>query len=100
MNTHPMKLVTVICEAFAREPLTALLQEIGAHGYTLFTVEGSGAKGPRVADIEEFANIQVEVIVQPEVAEKLLTCLGKDFFPRYAMIAYESDVQVLRREKF
>jgi hypothetical protein len=24
----------------------------------------------------------------------------KDFFPRYAMIAYESDVQVLRREKF
>jgi nitrogen regulatory protein P-II 2 len=100
MNTHPRKLVTIVCEALAREPLKALLKEVGAHGYTLFTVEGSGAQGHRAADIEEFANIQLEVIVQPEVAEKLLTRLQEDFFPRYAMIAYESYVRVLRREKF
>jgi nitrogen regulatory protein P-II 2 len=100
MSTHPMKLVTIVCEALAREPLTALLHEVGAHGYTLFTVEGSGAQGPRVADIQEFANIQVEVIVPPGVAGQILARLERDFFPRYAMIAYESDVRVLRREKF
>ena len=100
MNTHPMRLVTIVCEALAREPVKALLSEAGAHGYTLFTVEGSGAKGPRVADIQEYANIQVEVIVQPEVAEKLLARLEKDFFPRYAMVAYLGDVHVLRPEKF
>jgi nitrogen regulatory protein P-II 2 len=100
MNTHPMKLVTIVCEALARQPLQTLLHEVGAHGYTLFAVEGSGAKGPRVADIQEFANIQVEVIAQPAVAEQLLARLEKNFFPRYAIIAYESDVRVLRREKF
>jgi nitrogen regulatory protein P-II 2 len=95
-----MKLVTIICEALAREPLQSLLKEVGAHGYTLFTVEGSGARGPRLADIEEFANIQVEVIVQPAVADTLLERLGQEFFPRYAMVAYESEVRVLRRDKF
>ncbi len=100
MKTHPMKSVTIIGEALAREPLTRLLETAGAHGYTLFTVEGSGAQGRRVADIREFANIQVEVIVPPAVAEELLTALERDFFPRYAMVAYETDVRVVRRDKF
>ena len=100
MNTHPMKLVTIICEALAREPLTRLLKEVGAHGFTLFEVEGLGARGSRVADIAEFANIQVEVVAQPAVAERLLARLEKDFFPRFAMIAYETDVRVLRADKF
>jgi nitrogen regulatory protein P-II 2 len=100
MNTHPMKLVTVVCEALAREPIQALLNEVGAHGFTVFQVEGAGARGQRTGDILEFANIQVEVIVPPEVADKLLTRLEREFFPRMAMIAYTSDVRVLRREKF
>ncbi len=95
-----MKLVTIVCEALAREPLTALLHEVGAHGYTMFTVEGSGANGPRVADIQEFANIQFEVIVPPGVAGQILARLEKDFFPRFATVAYESDVRVLRPHKF
>jgi nitrogen regulatory protein P-II 2 len=63
-------------------------------------VEGDGSQGKRPADIREFANIQIEAVVQPEVSEKLLERLAKEFFPRYAMIAFESDVRVLRREKF
>jgi nitrogen regulatory protein PII len=97
---HPMKLVTIVCEALAQEPLTRMLQEIGAHGYTLFKVEGKGSKGARFADIEEFANIQVEVIVPAAVAERLLKRIESDFFPRYGIIAFESDVRVLRPEKF
>ena len=100
MNTHPMKLVTIVCEAHAREAVTKLLREVGAHGWTLFPVEGDGSQGRRPADIPEFANIQIEVVVPSEVAEKLLARLEKDFFPRYAMIAFESDVRVLRRGKF
>ncbi len=95
-----MKLVTVICEALAREPLKKLLTETGAHGYTLFAVEGDGSQGRRTADIQEFANIQVEVIVPPMVAEKMLTRLEKEFFPKFAMVAYETDIRVLRRNKF
>ena len=100
MNTHPMKLVTVIGEALSREPLKKLLAEAGAHGYRLFAVEGDGSQGRRTADIQEFANIQVEVIVPPAVAEKLLQRLQKEFFAKFAMVAYETDVRVLRWEKF
>jgi nitrogen regulatory protein PII len=95
-----MQLVTIICEALAREPLRELLAEVGAHGYTLFTVEGSGARGERLGDIREFGNIQVEVIAQAAVAERLLSRLETEFFPRYAMVAHLSEVRVLRREKF
>lgn len=75
-----MKLVTIIGEALAREPLRKLLGEVGTHGYTLFTVEGEGNHGSRTADIQEFANIQLQVIVPPEVSDKLLQRLEKEFF--------------------
>ena len=100
MNLYPMKLVTIVCEAYAKDAVTKLLREVGAHGHTLFPVEGDGSQGKRPADIPEFANIQIQVIVRPEVAEQLLKRLGQDLFPRFAMIAFESDVRVLRREKF
>ena len=100
MTTHAMKLVTIVCEAYAKAVVTKLLRDIGAHGYTLFAVEGDGSRGRREADIPEFTNIQVEVIVPPEVATALLTRLEKEFFPCYGMIAFESHVRVLRPNKF
>jgi hypothetical protein len=39
-------------------------------------------------------------MVPPPVAEKLLARLEQEFFPRFAMVAYETDIRVLRREKF
>ena len=100
MNLHPMKLVSIVCEAYAQEPVTKLLRDVGAHGWTLFAVEGDGSRGKRPADIREFANIQIEVIVPPEVAATLLERLEKEFFSRYGMIAFESDVRVMRAGKF
>ena len=95
-----MKLVTIVCEAYAKEAVRKLLREIGAHGCTIFEVEGDGSHGERPADIREFANIQIEVILPPERSEELLQRLEKDFFAPYAMIAFESDVRVLRANKF
>ena len=100
MNTHPMKLVTIIGEALAREPLERLLREVGAQGWTVFAVEGQGHRGARPGDIAEFANLQLEVILQPDAAALLLGRLGREFFPLYAMVAYESDIRVLRPGKF
>ena len=95
-----MKLVTIVCEAYAKAAVTKLLHDVGAHGHTLFAVEGDGSRGRREADIPDFANIQIEVIVPPEVAQTLLTRLENEFFSRYGMIAFESDVRVLRKDKF
>ena len=100
MNLHPMKLVTIICESILEERVIELLHEIGAHGHTAFTVRGGGHQGERIADISETANVQIEVILKPALAEALLQRLQRDFFTAYAMVAYESDVRVLRPEKF
>ena len=100
MKLHSMKLVTIVCEALARASVTGLLSEVGAHGYTLFTVEGVGAQGSRVADIEEFANIQIEVVLPTESSLQLLARLEHDFFARFAMIAYSTDIEVIRSAKF
>lgn len=100
MNTHAMKLVTIVGEALARERVTRLLSEEGARGYTLFAVEGTGAKGSRVADIEEFTNIQIEVIVPEPVAQRLMERIQRELLPHFAMIVFETDVRVLRQEKF
>lgn len=100
MTLHPMKLVTIVVEAFARDAIVRMLGEVGAHGYTLIHVEGSGATGDRVADLPESANIKFKVIVAPATSERLLTRLEAEFFPRYAIVAYESDIRVLRPEKF
>jgi nitrogen regulatory protein P-II 2 len=99
-NTHPMRLVTIVVEALAQEPLTRMLTEEGARGYTLFEVQGQGATGARVGDIAEFGNIQVEAVVQPEVAVRILDRLEREFFPRFATVAFEAEVRVLRPEKF
>jgi nitrogen regulatory protein PII len=100
MNLHPMKLVTIICEAVLEDRLVQLLRECGTHGHTAFSVRGSGNQGERSADLAESGNVQIEVIVKPAVAAALLSRLHAEFFQDYAMIAYESDVQVMRPEKF
>lgn len=100
MILHPMKLVTIICESIARGAVEATLSEVGARGFTVFDVAGWGAHGSRGGDIPETTNLQFEVVLQPEAAARLLERLGSELFPRFAMIAHESDVRVLRSEKF
>ena len=100
MNTHPMKLITIVCEAYAFEPIKKVLLAVGAHGWTNFPVEGAGSGGERTGEMIDFSNVQIEVILQPANAEILLARLEKEFFPRYGMIAFESDVRVLRSGKF
>jgi nitrogen regulatory protein PII len=100
MNLHPLKLVTIICEAILEERVVSLLWESGAHGHTAFNVRGSGHQGERNADIAETGNVQIQVIVKPAVATVVLERLLKDLFKDYAMVAYESDVGVMRPDKF
>lgn len=100
MNTHPMKLVTIVCEAYALDAVKKLLPEVGAHGCTHFPVEGDGAGGARTGEMKEFANVQIEVVLPAAAASVLLTRIEKELIPRYGMIVFESEVRVLRPGKF
>jgi nitrogen regulatory protein PII len=100
MSLHPMKLVTIVCEAILEERIIELLREVGTHGYTAFPVHGSGNQGDRSADISEMANVQFQAVMKPTVAEVLLNRLQAELFAAFAMVAYETDVRVLRPDKF
>lgn len=100
MPPAEMKLVTIICEALARDTVTRLLADIGVHGYTLFEVEGAGARGQRTGEMAEFSNVQVQAIMTADRCERLMDELETKYFPKFGMIAYETDVCVRRREKF
>ncbi|MFM2177885.1 MAG: hypothetical protein RL015_1983 [Verrucomicrobiota bacterium] len=100
MNLHPMKLVTIICEAVLEERVVEVLRESGAHGHTAFDVRGSGRQGERSADLVESGNVQIEVIAKPSVATAVLERLHRELFAAYAMVAYESEVHVMRPDKF
>ena len=95
-----MKLVTIVCEAYGLDPVKKLLHEAGAHGSTHFPAEGDGAGGERTGEMKEFANVQIEVILTAAASTTLLTRLENEFFPRYRMVVFETDVRVLRPAKF
>ncbi len=96
----PKTLLTIICEALAAEPLKRLLAGVGAHGCTLFRVEGEGSRGLRTGGIQAFANIQVKVIAAPAVAGQLIERLQLKFFSKFAMVASETAIRVSRQETF
>lgn len=100
MNLHRMKLVTVVGEALVREPLLRIVRESGAHGWTIGSVEGAGSGGERRADIDLATNVRLEAVVPAEVEERLLARLEKELFPHFSLVAWSSDVGVLRRGKF
>ena len=56
--------------------------------------------GVRPADWSTTGNIRIEVVCDDERAAAIATYLKERYYEHYAMIAYISDVQVLREDKF
>lgn len=100
MALHSMTLLTVITETFARPAIDTLLRRHGLTGYTVSAVEGAGHKGERSGDLDALSNLRLEVITTDVMAERVLAELERDYFPRYAMIAYAAEVRVVRAAKF
>lgn len=99
MNTHTLTLLTIVAETLLKDRLIHEIRQAGARGFTITEASGEGSRQRRVSEILG-DNIKVEVITKRETAESILTVLQKDFFPRYAVVAYMSEVQVVREEKY
>lgn len=95
----PMKLVTVVTEGLLKDKVAALLKSSGATGYTVTRAEGEGSRGVRARDWEG-PNQRLETIVTAPVAEAILDALSDSYFENYAVVAWITDVVVLRGEKF
>jgi len=99
MNTHNLTLLVIVAEALLKDRLIHSIREAGAKGFTVTEVAGEGSRQRRVGELLG-DNIKIEVIVNRETAERVLVVLQKDYFPHFAVIAYLSEVQVVREEKY
>jgi nitrogen regulatory protein PII len=94
-----LKKVTIVAERLLKDALVTLVRDAGATGHTMLAVEGEGSRGVHASDWEG-RNVQVETIVPPAVADRILERIAKEYLENYAVIAYVSDVTVLRKGKF
>jgi hypothetical protein len=99
MDTDELLLVTIVAEAVVEHRLVRDVTACGARGWTVCDARGQGSRGVR-ADEFEGANIRLETLVPAEVADQLLTVLARDYFPRYAVVAWTTPAHVVRPGKY
>ena len=99
MNLHHVKLLTIIAPDNLEARLTSDVRLFGARGYTISPAVGAGLSNVR--DNEWTGkNIRLETLVGQDVAYALMAHLAKDYFEKFGVIAFMSDVEVLRKERF
>lgn len=100
MQTHAKKLLVIIAEAALEKPLTRDARQFGALGYTITDVRGGGQRGEREAQWEADRSIEMKVIADAAVAEKLAGHVLGTYAPHYAVTLFTEEVGVFRAEKF
>ncbi|MBC7670775.1 MAG: transcriptional regulator [Polaromonas sp.] len=99
MHTHPFKLVTIIAEPVLESRLTMELRQLGATGWTVVEGRGEGSRGIHAAEIPG-SNIRIDSVMTHDVAERVVQHIATHYFAEYEVIAYVSDVAVVRSEKY
>jgi nitrogen regulatory protein P-II 2 len=94
-----LKLVTIVAERILRSRLLDEVRALGARGFTVSEVTGEGSRGVRASEWEG-ANIKLETIVAPDVAERIVEHVGRTYFSYYAVIVYVQHVDVVRGQKY
>jgi hypothetical protein len=95
----PLKLLVVVAEEAVAPKIVEDIKRLGASGYTMVDAHGEGSRGKRMGRVGE-TNARIESVVSAEVAERILARLAEQYFPRYAVIAWTSDVAVVRGDKY
>ena len=99
MRTVPLVCVTIVAEAVVEQRLLRDLDAAGVRGWG--TTPGHGSGLGFVGDSRwEGATVRLETLVPADLADRVLALLARDYFPRFAVVAWTSEVQVVRPEKF
>jgi nitrogen regulatory protein P-II 2 len=99
VSTTPLRLVTIVGEAVLAERLPGELRALGASGWTMCEARGDGARGVRTSPFSG-GNVRLETIVSAETAQLILDRLAVEYFPNFALVAWVSDVEVVRGDKY
>ncbi|MDX1961473.1 MAG: hypothetical protein SFU98_23090 [Leptospiraceae bacterium] len=99
MILKQVKLVTIIGLDSLEQKLIQEIKKIGIRGYTISEAHGEGLHSQKNSDWEG-KNIRIETLVSDEKATKLLKVLSDKYFEVYGIVAFVSNVEVLRPEKY
>lgn len=99
IGTEQVMLVTIIAERLIEGKLVEMLNKVGVRGYSITDCRGDSIGAVRASDWEG-NNIQIQVILSKDLSDKLLENLKIGFIGTYAVVAFRSNVEVLRGEKF
>jgi nitrogen regulatory protein P-II 2 len=99
MPMTSLSLLTVVAEAILEDHIVRDLRSVGITGYTACSARGEGSRGVRSGAGGE-GNVRIEVLARPEVAEVAMALLAERYFEHYAVVAWLTEVSVLRGDKY
>ena len=99
MKLINFKLVTIICEPVLGANMIALAKEHGATGHTITEVSGEGSGKKSSGEVPD-SKLKIEVVADLKMSEDIMSALAQKFFENYSLIAYITEISVLRPEKF
>ena len=100
MPDDTRKLITIVTEAVLEAEVCEALEDLGAAGYTVTNARGKGSRGVRDAGWSSSSNVRIEVVCSDDVARRISEHMREKYYNHFAMILFESDVRVLRPDKF
>lgn len=100
MQTYARKLLVVITEAALEKRLAGDARALGAQGYTVTDCRGSGQHGERESTWAVDRSIEIKIVCDAAVVDKLAEHLLTTYAPHYAMTLFVTDAAVFRPQKF
>lgn len=99
MTATALTLVTIVAEKLLETRLERLVLDAGASGFTTTDARGHGSRHVGSHTFEG-QNVRIETVVSAEVANRIVDQIAEVYFPHYGVIAYTSQVTVVRGEKY
>lgn len=96
---HSVALLTIVAESILEKRLLDDLRDAGATGWTVSPAQGQGPRNRRVSEVEG-GNIRVEILGSAQLCEAVWEKLHVDYFPHYAVSAWQSEVLVSRYGRY
>jgi hypothetical protein len=94
MNTPNRLLLTIVCEAVLEPFLEQELPALGVTGYTISDARGLGSHGRRSGAWRKEGNIRVEILCDPELAERVAEHLRREYEANYGLLIFSTPVRV------
>jgi predicted nuclease with RNAse H fold len=100
IQKHPKTLLTIITEAVLEAALERDMRSLGAQGWTVAEVHGSGSEGAREGAWEADRTIEMKVICDATIADAIAGHLLDTYSANYSLVLYFSDVSVVRPDRY